>query len=102
MPFLKSMDPAEGRNIATLEMLPRWEGFIVSGASTNISTWEAIKTVKDLSFCMTQTLMEQDGRVAKHVPSSYDFSNVSCLLIGCFKLYFQCEINVRLKNALVM
>lgn len=102
MPFLKSMDPAEGRNIATLEMLPRWEGFIVSGASTNISAWEAIKTVKDLSFCMTQTLMEQDGRVAKHVPSSYAFSNVSCLLIGCFKLYFQCEINVRLKNALVM
>ena len=102
MPFLKSMDPAEGRNIATLEMLPRWEGFIVSGASTNISAKKKKKTVKDLSFCMTQTLMEQDGRVAKHVPSSYDFSNVSCLLIGCFKLYFQCEINVRLKNALVM
>lgn len=102
MPFLKSMDPTEGRNIATLEMLPRWEGFVVNGASTNISAWEAIKTVKDLSFCMTQTQMEQDGRVAKHVPSSYDFNNVSCLLIGCFKSYFQCEINVRSKNSLVM
>ena len=86
MPFLKSMDPVEGRNIATRAMLPRWEGFIVSSASTNMTAWEAIQAVKNLSFCMTQTLVEEGGRLAKHVPSSYSFNNVSFPVIDCFKL----------------
>ena len=77
MPVLKAMDAVEGRIIATKAMLPRWEGFIVSSASTNMSAWEAIEAVKDLSFCMTQTLVEESGSTTPHVPSSYDFKKVS-------------------------
>ena len=77
MPVLKAMDPLEGRNVATLAMLPRWEGFIVSSASTKMSAWKAMEAVKDLCLCMTQTLTEESGCIAQHVPSSYDFKKVS-------------------------
>ena len=76
MPFLKSMDPAEGRKIATRAMLPDWEGFTVKGGNTSLSAWEAIESVNDLAFCMTQAHVEENDRVYKNVPSSYDFSKV--------------------------
>ena len=76
MPFLKSMDPAEGRKIATRAMLPDWEGFTMEGGNTSLSAWEAIESVNDLAFCMTQAHVEENDRVYKNVPSSYDFSKV--------------------------
>ena len=77
MPFLKkSMDPAKGRKIATLAMLPDWEGFTVTGGNTSLSAWEAIESVNDLAFCMTQAQVVKNNRVYKNVPSSYDFSKV--------------------------
>ena len=83
MPFLKSMDPAEGRKIATRAMLPDWEGFTVKGGNTSLSAWEAIETVNDLAFCMTQAHVEENDRVYKNVPSSYDFSKVwQCLILS--------------------
>ena len=92
--FLKSMDATEGRNIATWAMLPLWEGFTASAASGNMSAWEAIETVKDLAFCMTQTLVEEDGRHTKSVPLSYDFTKV-CGHSNCsFKIFcFSGEIS---------
>ena len=77
MPFLKSMDPVEGRDLATWEMLPRWRGFVNETEETNMSAWNAVLVISDLAYCMTQTLMEEDGRVFKNVPSSYDFTRVS-------------------------
>ena len=76
MPLLKSMDPAEGRKIATRAMLPDWEGFTVEGGNTSLSAWEAIESVNDLAFCMTQAHVEGNNRVCRNVPSSYDFSKV--------------------------
>ena len=77
MPLLKkSMDPAKGRKIATRAMLPDWEGFTMEGGNTSLSAWEAIESVNDLAFCMTQAQVEGNNRVYKNVPSSYDFSKV--------------------------
>lgn len=88
------MDATEGRNIATWAMLPLWEGFTASAASGNMSAWEAIETVKDLAFCMTQTLVEEDGRYTKSVPLSYDFTKV-CRHLNCsFEIFcFSGEIS---------
>jgi len=76
MPFLKSMDPVDGRNMATWAMLPLWEGFTVGDVSSNMSAREAIEVVKDLAYCMTQTMVEENGRLTRNVPSSYDFNRV--------------------------
>ena len=78
MPLLKkSMDPAKGREIATRAMLPDWEGFTMEGGNTSLSAWEAIESVNDLAFCMTQAHVEGNNRVCRNVPSSYDFSKVT-------------------------
>ena len=78
MPLLKkSMDPAKGRKIATRAMLPDWEGFTMEGGNTSLSAWEAIQSVNDLAFCMTQAHVEGNNRVCRNVPSSYDFSKVT-------------------------
>ena len=77
MPFLKSMDAAEGRKIATRAMLPVWEGFTVKGGNTSLSAWEAIETINDLAFCMTQAHVEENSRLSKNVPYSFDFTKVS-------------------------
>ena len=75
--FLKSMDAAEGRKIATRAMLPDWEGFTVKGGNTSLAAWQAIESVNDLAFCMTQAHVEEKGRLSKNVPYSFDFSKVS-------------------------
>ena len=75
--FLKSMDPIDGRNIATWAMLPRWRGFVNETEDTNMSAWDAVLAIGDLEHCMTQTLTEEGGRVFENVPPSYDFTRVS-------------------------
>ena len=77
MPFLKSMDPVEGRYLATWATFPRWRGFVSETEATNMSAWDAVLAIRDLAHCMTQTLMEEGGRVFKNVPESYDFAKVS-------------------------
>ena len=81
MPFLKSMDPADGRNIATCAMLPRWEGFTTDEARTNMTPWEAVEAVNDIAYCMTETLVEEGWHFTRNIPLSYDFSRVSHHLI---------------------
>lgn len=76
MPFLKSMDPTEGRNIATWAMLPPWDGFLADARNTHMTAWKAITIIKDLAYCMTQTLVEEYGFTRKNVPSLYNFSRV--------------------------
>ena len=76
------MDPVEGRDLATWEMLPRWRGFVNETEETNMSAWNAVLVISDLAYCMTQTLMEEDGRVLKNVPASFDFTRVS------YRLYY--------------
>lgn len=71
------MDPVDGRNIATLAMLPRWEGFTTDEAKTSMTAWEAVEVVNDIAYCMTQTLVEEGGRFTRNVPYLYDFSRVS-------------------------
>ncbi|XP_068694638.1 E3 ubiquitin-protein ligase rnf213-alpha-like [Montipora foliosa] len=76
MPVWKSMDPVEGRNIATIAMLPRWVGFVEDRGDTSMTAWDAVKVIDDLSFCMTQTLAEEGGRETRNVPLSYDFKRI--------------------------
>lgn len=71
------MDPVDGRKVATFAMLPRWEGFTTEEAKTSMTAWEAVEVVNDIAYCMTKTLVEEDGNFARNVPSSYDFSRVS-------------------------
>ena len=79
MPFLKSMDPVDGRNIATWAMLPRWEGFTTDEVTTSMTAWEAVEVVNDVAYCMTKTLAEENGYFSRNVPLSYNFSRVSHL-----------------------
>ncbi|XP_078381354.1 E3 ubiquitin-protein ligase rnf213-alpha-like isoform X3 [Oculina patagonica] len=90
MPFLKSMDAVDGRNIATWAMLPRWEGFTTDEARTSMTAWEAVEVVSDIAYCMTQTQVEEDGRFTENVPYLYNFSRV-------LKDFFKTRIE---KNAL--
>lgn len=77
MPFLKSMDPVDGRCIATRAMLPHWEGFTTDEVKTTMTAWEAVQVVSDVAYCMTQTLVEENGHLTGNVPSSYNFKRVS-------------------------
>ena len=77
MPFLKSMDPVEGRNLATRAMLPRWRGFVSETEETNMSAWDAVLAIRDLAHCMTKTLQEEGGREYENVPAYYSFTRVS-------------------------
>ena len=79
--YLKSMDPVEGRNIATKAMLPLWKGFTDGNASTSMTAWEAVTAVEDLAYCMTQTeVSEENGQNRRNVPTSYSFNEVGHLL----------------------
>ena len=71
------MNPVEGRNLATWAMLPRWRDFVSETEDTSMSAWDAVLAVRDLAYCMTQTLMEEGGRVSQNVPALYDFNKVS-------------------------
>jgi len=71
------MDPVEGRVIATCAMLPHWGGFTTDETETSMTAWEAVEVVKDIAYCMTQTLVEEGGNFLRNVPLSYDFSRVS-------------------------
>ena len=97
MPFLKkSMDLAEGRKIATRAMFPDWKGFTLKGGKTSLSAWEglspweAIETVNDLAFCMTQAHVEEKNRAYNNVPPSYDFSKVrQCWILSFMTVKFE-------------
>lgn len=69
------MDAAEGRRIATREMLPSLEGFTGEGKDTN--AWKAVEVIQNLGYCMTSSHVEENGRYPKNVPASYDFKEVS-------------------------
>ncbi|CAH3029473.1 unnamed protein product, partial [Porites evermanni] len=74
MPVWKSMDPLEGRKIATLAMLPAWEGFTVGQKDTTMTAWEAITAVEDLAYCMKETRVEEHSILKRNVPPLYDFN----------------------------
>ena len=44
---------------------------------TSMSAWDAVLAIRDLAYCMTQTLMEEGGRVYENVPAYYSFTRVS-------------------------
>lgn len=79
MPVWKSMDPLEGRKIATLAMLPAWEGFTVGQKDTTMTAWEAITAVEDLAYCMTETRVEEHSILKRNVPPLYVFNRVRTL-----------------------
>ena len=87
IPILKSMDPVEGRNIATWAMLPRWEGFTVDKMDTSMTAWEAVKIVSDIAYCMTETRAQEGRQNWRNVPEGYNFSTVrNCLLCELFTI----------------
>ena len=72
----RNTDAAEGRTIATLAMLPRWEGFWVGKSHRDMTAWEAIEEVKDVAYCMTQSYGECNRVVRQCVPRGYVFDKV--------------------------
>ena len=84
MPFLKSMDPVEGRIIATRAMLPPWEEFITDEVDTSLTARDAIEIIKNLAYCMTQTQAEEHGLYKSNVPESFDFNGVGHHFINCY------------------
>ena len=81
------MDPVEGRIIATRAMLPRWKGFVADNVDTSMTAWNAIEVIKNLAYCMTQTLAEEYGAYRGNVPSSFDFNRVGHHFINCRLFY---------------
>lgn len=73
--FLKSMDRAEGRRIATRAMLPALEDLIMEEKDS--SAWTALEIIRNLASCMTDSFVEENGHCSKNVPISYDFKEVS-------------------------
>ena len=76
-PFWKSMDPDEGRRVAALEMLPRWEGFTLDGRGETMSAWEAIGKVRDVRHCMKNSYAEKNGQFwLRKTACNFDFKEV--------------------------
>lgn len=78
LPVWKSMDVVEGRNLATLAMLPPWRGVLDKGGDTAMAAWETVQIIGDLAYCMTKSTVEEYGSNVSNVPARYSFSKVSC------------------------
>ena len=77
LPIWKTIDPGEGRRIAALEMLPRWEGFTLDGRGEKMSAWKAICKVGDVAFCMKNLCAKISGQVFwMRKSSNFDFREV--------------------------
>ena len=84
MPVWKSMDVLEGRNLATLAMLPKWEDHLADTGDTRMAAWEVVRIIADLAYCMTQSKVEEYRLITPNVPSRYNFKAVSDLLLYRF------------------
>ncbi|XP_068694646.1 E3 ubiquitin-protein ligase rnf213-alpha-like isoform X2 [Montipora foliosa] len=73
--FLKGMDAAEGRKIATWAMLPSWEGFVVDEGCSSINAWAAVAVIQDLAGCMTKSVVQEHHQIS-NVPASYNFKDI--------------------------
>ena len=82
LPYFKSMNTVEGREIATRAMLPHWKGFCVDDvAGENMTAWEAVEQVQNVANCMTKSQTKLQGQSAQiNVPYDYNFYKVSMCL----------------------
>ena len=76
--WTKAMDPVRSREIATLAMFPRWEGFCKDeGQGDKMTAWEAINTVLDVETCMCKTESMEKNWTEIDVPREYNFGKVT-------------------------
>ena len=81
------MDPGDGRRVAALEMLPRWDGFSVDGRGEKMTAWEAICKVGDVAYCMkNQRTANHPGSVWTRTSYGFDFREVKTCNLGQFSL----------------
>ena len=80
------MNVLEGRNLATLAMLHEWKELLSVKSDTTMAAWEFVRRVGDLAYCMTNSKVEQYGRVTSNVPLRYSFKQVSDQSLCC-KIY---------------
>jgi len=86
MPVWKSMDVLEGRNLATSAMLREWKDLLTVKSDKTMAAWDFIRRVGDLAYCMTNSKVEDYGRVIPNVPPRYNFKQVSDQSLCC-KIY---------------
>lgn len=76
------MDPLHSRELATLAMLPRWEGFCTDnqeGHEHEMTAWDAVTTVLNVEHCMCKSKsIEQYQRhsLQSDVPREFNFGKV--------------------------
>lgn len=82
MPGIKVMDPVHSRELATLAMLPRWEGFCTDNqGGIKMTGLEAVRRVTDVLDCMTSSHSVEHSNVYysySDVPSGYKCEEVKC------------------------
>ena len=83
VPFVKSVDISEGRNIAIGAMLPHWEGVCVDDAGKEMTAGDTIQKVQNVAHCLTKRRTKQDGIV--HTTDCYNFDKVRAIFY--FKVY---------------
>ena len=75
----KAMDRVHSRELATLAMLPRWEGFCTgSQEGLQMTAWEAVEQTRNVAYCMTSSeSVEGYGYPRSDVPSGFNFGKVN-------------------------
>lgn len=74
----------ENRTTALLAYLPKWKGFLLSGAETKeeMKATEALVELDKVVNCLNNVwVKESDLRAEKKKPSSFNIQTVKCLRI---------------------
>ena len=84
----KAMDRVHSRELATLAMLPRWEGFCTgSQEGVQMTAWEAMEQIQNVAYCMTNSECIEGNYITSDVPSAYNFGKVHTVSFGSKALH---------------
>ena len=80
LPWIKAMDPVQSIELATLAMLPRWEGFCTDKLEgVKMTAWEAVERVLHVEYCMCNSESMEGYNYTTlrlDVPKGYDLGKV--------------------------
>ena len=67
-------DPAEGRRLAMIAMLPEWERISLKEGGMNAH--DAFSEINSVVHCMSKAEIENGGRYYPRIPYGFDFMEV--------------------------
>ena len=85
IPFLRTfnLDPADGRRMAMMTMLPDWDK--ISDKDGGINAHVVLSEINDVVYCMSKTEFENGGGFFPRVPNGFDHCKVCVLTETSFK-----------------